>query len=245
MVKVFSVLSTCRDVLRIILLPVFAISSSVLTLTATAQDEGFSLSANAAIVSDYRFRGVSLSDKDMAIQGGFDVSHDSGFYIGTWGSSIESFGDPVTGMSEFELDIYAGYAGSFGDFSTDIGLLAYTYPGSEDTHYIELYGSVGGEVGVASWSLGAAYVWDQDNIGGDDNIYIYLDGEMPLGDTPLSLATHLAYEDGAFGDNKWDWSAGVSYGFEQVSLSVSYVDTNIKNNRTAKAGVVLGLSAEF
>lgn len=216
------------------------------TSSLAAQDEAdFSLSANAALVSDYRFRGVSLSDKDPAIQGGFDVAHDSGFYIGTWGSSIESYGDPVTGMSEFELDIYAGYGGEIGGLSTDIGILAYTYPGSENTHYIELYGSVGGAVGIAEWTLGAAYVWDQDNVGGTDNIYVYLDGGMPLGDTPLSLATHLAYEDGAFGDGKWDWSAGLSYDFEQFSVSVSYVDTNIKGSRTAKAGVVAMLSASF
>ncbi|MEX0300545.1 MAG: TorF family putative porin [Kordiimonas sp.] len=208
--------------------------------TYAQDDAGFSLSANAALVSDYRFRGVSLSDKDPAIQGGFDAAHDSGFYIGTWGSSIENFGG-----SEFELDIYAGYGSEIGGFATDLGVIAYTYPGSDNTHYIEVYGSVSGEAGIAEWTLGAAYVWDQDNVGGTDNIYFYLDGGMPLGDTPLSLSTHIAYEDGAFGSDKWDWSAGVSYDFNQFSLSISYVDTNIKGSRIAKAGVVAMLSASF
>ncbi len=213
----------------------------VFSVPVSAQDdEGFSLSANAALVSDYRFRGVSLSDKGPAIQGGFDVAHDSGFYIGTWGSSIENFGG-----SEFELDIYAGYGGEIGGFATDLGVLAYTYPGSDNTHYIEVYGSVSGEAGIAEWTLGAAYVWNQDNVGGTDNVYFYLDGGMPIGDTPLSLSTHLAYEDGAFGNDKWDWSAGVSYDFDQFSISVSYVDTNIKGSRIAKAGVVAMLSASF
>ncbi|WP_286830926.1 MULTISPECIES: TorF family putative porin [Kordiimonas] len=200
---------------------------------------GFSLSANAAIVSEYRFRGLSLSDHDPAIQGGFDVTHDSGFYIGTWGSSIESYEG-----SEFELDIYAGYASEIGGLSTDIGVLAYTYPGSSGTHYIELYGSVGGTVqDTVDWTLGAAYVWDQDNVGGTDNIYLYLDGSMPLGETPLSLAGHLAYEDGAFGDDKWDWSLGVAYAFEQFEFSVSYVDTNVSG--IGKGAIVAGLSASF
>jgi uncharacterized protein (TIGR02001 family) len=223
----------------------------LLALAATAptlaQDSGsgLSLSANAALVTDYRFRGISLSDKDAAIQGGFDVSHESGFYVGTWGSSIEPYGSGTGGMSELELDIYAGYAGSIGDLSTDIGVLAYTYPGSDDTHYIEAYGSIGGTLAETfGWTLGAAYVWDQDNVGGTDNIYLYLDGSMPLGDSPFSLAGHIAYEDGAFGNDKWDWNLGVAYSYEQYSFSVSYVDTNV-DGRLGDAGVVAMLSASF
>ena len=56
------------------------------------------VSANVALTSDYRFRGVSLSNGDPAIQGGIDVGHDSGFYVGTWASSIEggdAYGDEL------------------------------------------------------------------------------------------------------------------------------------------------------
>ena len=60
---------------------------------ALAQDadapSAITISGNAAVTSDYRFRGLSFSDGDIAIQGGIDVAHESGFYIGTWGSSIE------------------------------------------------------------------------------------------------------------------------------------------------------------
>ncbi|NVJ98695.1 MAG: hypothetical protein HWE25_11115 [Alphaproteobacteria bacterium] len=216
------------------------LSAAVFAPQASADDNAaFTLSANAGIFTEYRFRGLSLSDHDPAIQGGFDLEHESGFYIGTWGSSIE----PV-GSSELELDIYAGYATEIGSLSTDIGILAYTYPGAGDTHYIELYGSVGGTLQeTVEWTLGAAYVWDQENVGDQDNIYLYLDTSMPLGDSPFSLAGHLAYEDGAFGDDKWDWSAGISYAFEQFELSVSYVDTNVAG--IGKAAVVAGLSASF
>lgn len=225
-----------------LLLGASLLAAAAASSSAGAQDSSsaFSLSANAAIVSEYRFRGLSLSDKDPAIQGGFDVSHESGFYIGTWGSSIEPYGG-----SEFEMDIYAGYATEIGGLSTDIGILAYTYPGSSDTHYIELYGSVGGTVEeTLSWTAGAAYVWDQDNVGSQDNIYLYLDLGMPLGDTPLSLAGHIAYEDGAFGNDKWDWNLGVAYAFEQFELSVSYVDTNV-DAAIGDAAVVAMLSASF
>lgn len=219
---------------------VTAASTTIATLPALAADEeAITLSANAAIVSDYRFRGVSLSDKDPAIQGGFDVSTSSGFYVGTWGSSIENFEG-----SEFELDIYAGYGTTFGELDFDVGLLAYTYPGSSDTTYLEAYTSIGGSAGVVGWTLGAAYAFDQDNIGGDDNIYLYLDAGAPLGDTPLSVGGHIGYEDGAFGSDKWDWSLGLTYDFKQFSLGVNYVDTNV-DGRTTKGGVVASLSASF
>jgi uncharacterized protein (TIGR02001 family) len=35
--------------------------------------------SNVALVTDYRFRGVSLSAGDPAIQGGIDIAHSSGF----------------------------------------------------------------------------------------------------------------------------------------------------------------------
>jgi len=232
---------TLKPSQKALLLGASLLAGAAMAPAASAQDgaSAFSLSANAALVTDYRFRGLSLSDKDMAFQGGFDVSHESGFYVGTWGSSIENYAG-----SELELDIYAGYASQIGDLSTDIGVLAYTYPGSSDTYYVELYGSIGGTIQeTVSWTAGAAYVWDQDNVGGTDNIYLYLDGSMPLGETPFSLAGHVAYEDGAFGNDKWDWNLGVSYAFEQYSLSVSYVDTNVSG--IGSAGVVAMLSASF
>ncbi len=223
----------------------FAGAASVAALTAPgafAQDSNpFSLSANAALVTDYRFRGLSLSDKDTAFQGGFDVSHESGFYVGTWGSSIENFNG-----SELELDIYGGYARQIGEFSTDIGFLAYTYPGaSANTDYYEVYGSVGGSIDVVSWSLGANYAFDQDGTGSQDNIYVYLNTSVPLGDTPISFAGNIAYEDGAFGTNKWDWLLGLSYGFEQFSLSVNYIDTANTGSSAGDAGVIAMLSASF
>lgn len=210
--------------------------------SASAQDNNpFSLSANAALVTDYRFRGLSLSDKDTAFQGGFDLAHESGFYAGTWGSSIENFNG-----SELELDIYGGYAGQIGEISTDIGFLAYTYPGaSANTDYYEVYGSVGGSVDVIDWSLGANYAFDQDGTGDQDNIYIYLNTSASLGDTPFSVVGNIAYENGAFGTDKWDWLLGLSYGFEQFSLSVNYIDTANTGSSAGDAGVIAMLSASF
>jgi uncharacterized protein (TIGR02001 family) len=46
------------------------------------------LTGNVGFVSDYRFRGISQTFKEPALQGGFDYSHASGFYLGTWASNV-------------------------------------------------------------------------------------------------------------------------------------------------------------
>ena len=46
---------------------------------------------NVGVVSDYIFRGISQTHGDAAIQGGIDYADPSGFYLGTWLSSISFF----------------------------------------------------------------------------------------------------------------------------------------------------------
>ena len=143
------------------------------------------------VTTDYRFRGVSLSGGDPAIQGGFDVAHDSGFYIGTWASSIK--GGPSYG--DVELDLYAGWSGSLSDaVGIDVGVLYYMYPTEDlglDTDYIEPYASISANLGPAEATLGVAYAPEQDSLGGDDNLYIYTDVGFGIADSPFSVTGHL------------------------------------------------------
>lgn len=84
------------------------------------------LSGNMAIVSDYRFRGISQTFEQPAIQGSIDYSHASGFYLGNWNSSVSGLSYP--GGGGIEMDFYGGLKKSFGDFGLDVGLLQYYYP---------------------------------------------------------------------------------------------------------------------
>ena len=219
---------------------VSALTLSALAAPAFAQDDtetssDVELSANVALVSDYRFRGVSFSDGDPALQGGIDLSHSSGFYIGTWGSTI-SGGSPY---GELELDVYAGFGGEIAEgVSFDVGLLYYIYPTENelanaldfDTDYFEPYASVSGDLGPVSATLGVAYAWDQSSLGDEDNFYLYTDFETGIPNTPLSLTAHLGYTDGVFATqadgSSFDWGLGASYAVtDSLSLGVNYVDT--------------------
>lgn len=189
--------------------------------SASAQDSAWEVSGNVAYTSDYRFRGVSLSGNEFAIQGGIDAGHESGFYAGTWASSIDTFAG-----SETELDFYAGYGWEVEGLSFDVGAIGYFYPGSDDTEYYEAYGSVSGTAGIVGLTAGVAYAPEQDNLGEDDNLYVYGDAELPLGESPVSLALHIGVEDGAFGDEKVDYSVSLDKTVGPVDVSLAFIGTD-------------------
>ncbi len=210
---------------------------------AAAEEEAsgpFDLTATVGVVSDYRFRGVSLSDKDPAIQGGLTVSHESGFYAGVWGSNIaDNPGD------DLEVDLFAGFSG--GETITyDIGATYYLYPGFSDANYVEFIGKLGTTVGPATIGGIVAYAPSQDGTGNQDNLYIGANASVALPNSPVSVTGSIGHEDGAFGDNKLDWSLGLTAtATDYLSVSASYVDTNRRLGGLGKAGAVFSATLTF
>ncbi|MEN9931369.1 MAG: hypothetical protein RL604_1616, partial [Pseudomonadota bacterium] len=97
---------------------------------APAAAPDFVVTGNFGITSDYRFRGLQQTDGDPAFQGGFDLAHSSGLYVGTWGSNVSSWAAGPTTSTKLEIDLYGGYKTTVGDIGLDIGAIAYMYPGS-------------------------------------------------------------------------------------------------------------------
>jgi uncharacterized protein (TIGR02001 family) len=101
-----------------------------------------SFTGNLTVATDYRFRGISQTFKEPAVQGGFDYAHSSGFYVGNWNSNVS--GTQYTDGS-IEMDLYAGYKFAITpDFAADVGALYYYYPGAKtagglDYNTTELY----------------------------------------------------------------------------------------------------------
>jgi len=106
-----------------------------------AAPEGpFAFSANVALTSDYLFRGITQTDGGFAIQGGFDINHESGFYIGTWGSNLKFLEDNTVkpeDRADIEIDLYVGFAKDLGNgFSYNVKAGQYLYPGAgSDLNY--------------------------------------------------------------------------------------------------------------
>ena len=93
----------------------------------TAPPPAVTISGGATVVSDYRFRGVSQTDRNFALQGTFTVAHESGLYFSVWGSSVDSY-VIASGVSHQEIDIIGGYKKTFGGTTLDAGVRYYFFP---------------------------------------------------------------------------------------------------------------------
>jgi uncharacterized protein (TIGR02001 family) len=203
--------------------------------------------ANAALTTDYVFRGFSQTAGGAAVQGGFDATCGR-FYAGVWGSSLDT--DGLAGM---ELDLYAGIKGTHGRFAYDLGVIYYAYPnnstnfyGQPDINYLEFKAGAstevwkGGTVGVTafyspdySFETGAVLTLE----GSFSQVLPTIFGRV----TPTFSALY-GYQKGydnvykSFGvangdDNYSYWNAGINFGLDKNwSLDVRYWDTNISDS---------------
>ncbi len=233
-----------------------ALAALLATATASpafAQDEaqepaggdgGFDISATATGVSDYRFRGVSESDRDPALQGSVDVSY-HGLYAGAWASSIARTAD-----TNVELDLYAGYTGTAGPLEYDFGVIAYLYPGGNgDATIYEGTASLSYTLGPATGKFSVNYAPDQENLAGD-NLYINTELRVGIPTTPVTVFASVGRERGSFYGRKWDWTLGLEFTRGPFTASLAYVDTNLDSathflGRNIRAGVVASASFEF
>ncbi|MXO74799.1 hypothetical protein GRI40_06140 [Altererythrobacter aerius] len=214
-----------------------------------AESGPVSISANVSLVSDYRFRGVSFSAEDPAIQGGVDFSHKSGFYLGTWASSVED--SALYGNTE--IDIYAGWSGDVApEFSIDAGLLYYFYPNGDDlagdSGYFEPYASLTKALGPVEATVGAAYAFEQGSALPSDNIYVYGDLSAGISETPLTLSAHLGHSEGSldYGSGGYlDWSLSASYSLDILTLGIAYVDTDLPDIAGQNSTILFSIGAAF
>lgn len=190
---------------------------------ASAQDVDFSF--NAALTSDYVFRGFSQTNEDPAFQVGADVTYGS-FYAGAWASGVD-FGD----TTDVEADLYGGYRTEVSGFAVDLGVIAYLYtnaPSSADYNYIETKAAVSRAIGPVT--AGVALYYSPDFFGPNkDDQALY--SEVNASWAPIDKVT----VSGAVGfqaveqvDDYTTWNLGVSYALAStVSLDVRYFDTDV------------------
>ncbi|MEI6644245.1 MAG: TorF family putative porin [Novosphingobium sp.] len=251
-------------------LATMALMTAVSTLAATAAHAeetapppAITVSGNVALVSDYRFRGVSQSNGGAALQGGITISHESGAYAGFWSSNLAGWG--TFGGPNLELDLIAGYKFPVASGAAlDVGLTWYTYPGgASKTAFAEPYVKLSGTVGPASLTAGVAYAPKQQALGrwyntgasaaagvydnpGDkkDNLYIWTDAAAGIPSTPVTLKGHIGYSKGNSGlgpngtsvapTGKYiDWLLGADVAVGRVTLGIAYVDTDISKAESA------------
>ena len=226
---------------------------------------------NVGLFSDYRYRGISQTRLKPALQGGVDWTSPSGFYLGTWASTIKWIEDAL-GDSRLELDLYGGYKGEISkDFTYDVGLLQYVYAGAtnskwnmsyKDPNTTELYGAltfgpVTTKLSYALTNLFGNYDFAKNNKS-SGSFYLDVSGSFDLGDG-LTLAPHVGYQKvhNISNASYTDYSLTLSKDFSGLAPSVAIVGTNADKNFyvpgpaanstkfLGKAALVVGLKYTF
>lgn len=166
------------------------------------------LTANVGLYSQYIFRGLTQTNGDPAVQGGFDYAHSSGVYLGTWASNISWLRENLTGSNpsstyksggSMEWDFYGGYKGTVGDFGYDVGLLQYYYPGDVYAGYNNANTLEGYVAGSWKWFMVKySHSFNNKTFGVADSrgtYYLDLSASVPLGETGLTLGAHYGIQE--------------------------------------------------
>lgn len=226
------------------------------------------LTFTATIANDYRYRGISQTDRNFAAQVGIDWSYmfipEIGIYTGVWGSNVDfDDGDEAN----IEIDVIGGVKGVVWEkLSWQFGFIEYLYPkarvGGDRYNFFELGGKLGYDFGFLSitgglnwspdfyWKTGSAF-------------YKYADLSIPITfiqmPFDLSINGHIGHqsvkENARLGiPDYWEWMIGAAVKIDGFTISVNYVDTNIGKSkcfagtglqRTCGAGVLAYVSKTF
>ena len=232
------------------------LTSTAVFAEEAAAPEASPVTANVTVTNDYRYRGITQSNYQPAIQGGFDYAHESGFYIGNWNSSINwiSNGNPST-SAPIEMDFYGGFKKELiaEGFASDFGVLQYYYPmkGFTSTYMsnpntTELYAAqnftLGPVTGFGKVSYAVTTLFGTPNSKG--SFYPDLTVNYDTGIWGLTANGHIGYQyvagqpvtSGATLQTQknisyMDWKLGVTKDFGGgLSAQASYIATNANRN---------------
>lgn len=184
---------------------------------------------NVGFTSDYLFRGITQTRHDPAIQGSIEYDHESGVYVGVWGSSIDFAGLNGT-HAQLETDFYGGFKGAIDKFSYNIGAIGYYYVDTDGVDYAEAMASLGYDFGVASVT-GSVFYTPSYTFDSDTGVYVAGDVAIPIWKS-LALGLHGGHQsigtNANFGTPDYaDWGVQLSALILGFNVAVAYRDTDI------------------
>lgn len=206
------------------------------------------ITASISLTTDYVYRGYSKTEQHPTVQGGVEYVHDSGPFIGLWGSGVD-FGDDrhFDDTANFELSPYLGLGRTLGtNWYGDLTFTRYLYDGDvygQDYDYNELYFSLHYQdwISVAIAYSNDAYATDETGLAYElHGRYGILDG--------LVASAGVGYNDAedALGEDYAYWNVGMGMSIGNLTLDVRYHGTETDRGTILGAltdsGLVLTLS---
>ena len=245
-----------------VLLSTLALSAGAFAQTK-APEPDYTLSFNAGVVTDYRYRGISQSRLKPAAQGGLDFAHKSGFYLGAWASTIKWIEDSGGPDGKVELDLYGGYKGELAKgLAYDVGVLRYEYVGNTlsrstlasyaNANTTEVYGALTAGVFTAKYSRSLTNLFG--NINSKGSQYLDVSATFDLGDgwtlTP-HVGRQLVKNSPTYHYTDYSLTVAKDLG-KGLSASLMLVDTTANSSYytwggkyVGKSGAVAGIKYSF
>jgi uncharacterized protein (TIGR02001 family) len=242
-------------------LAALAVSGAAFAQTKPPEPD-YTLSYNVGVVSDYRYRGISQSRPKPALQGGIDFAHKSGFYLGTWASTIKWIKDAGASKGSVELDLYGGYKGEVAKgLGFDVGYLRYQYinnklgdvPGFANANTDELYGALTWGLFTAKYSHSLSNLFGNPDSKGSG--YLDASASFDIGNG-WSVAPHIGHQkvknNSAASYTDYSLTLGKDFG-NGFSASAAVVGTDAEKavyvtpagKFTGRTGLVVGVKYSF
>lgn len=232
-------------------------------LMIAASTANADVSSTWTVASDYDFRGITQTAGDPALQASVDYAHDSGWYVGAWASNVDFCSANASGCRDasYEVDLYTGISGSFGEKGPgwDLGFVYYAYEES-NYNYPEIYAALSS--GWFKGKLSYSSDFGGDTTSGDTPAF-YLEGNaaIPL-PNDFSVLGHVGYSFGDYwkdldavgaGGEYFDYSIGVGYAAGDFNLALKWIDGSDLAEAdgtpgdvfTSEARVVLSVATTF
>jgi len=212
-----------------------ALAAAILAPAAHAQADAPASAAtfNAAVTSDYRYRGISQTRLQPALQGGADVVHSSGWYLGAWASTIKWTKD-AGGDGSLELDLYGGKRGELAPgLNYDVGILRYLYAGNElgkvsgfaNANTTEVYGQLGYGPAYIKYSHATTNLFGIND--SENSAYLDIGANLDAG-KGVTLQLHAGRQrvENNAAASYTDWKIGASRAFGPATVALAVTGTN-------------------
>jgi uncharacterized protein (TIGR02001 family) len=164
-----------------------------------------------------------------SVHGGFDMTHQSGFYAGQWSPTMG-----LNALNSLEIDTYAGFKHPFDNrVGYEVGIIHYRFPDLDGSDSHEVYAGLK----VLGSRFGAAF--SRSDAQRDSTLFADLGGvpllrlDMTMKVTNHQLTTPYALDDGSQVRGFSDWSVQLSRSLMGVDLALVYTDSSLASNNCA------------
>jgi uncharacterized protein (TIGR02001 family) len=204
----------------------------------------FQVSAEVAVVSDYRRGGVTQSENDPALQGRIDIRN------GAW--SLGAFATSMHARrgSNAQIALSGAHRLDLGETGLSLGATTVIFIGGDADPFAIAQASVSHPVGPVDATFAVNYAPPQEAIDDEHGLGLALRARTPLGrlnGAPLTAAASVGWSEGEFAmgaGTKLDWSLGVTAEIERVEIGLAYVDNDLDDHR-GEGGFVFSIAHQF